>query len=111
MNPNKYEDRHKKWGFYFLGEGLALSLAGASGPLTHTDGTGNLIFGIGMGIRASSHYVMRAESLPPRKNCLSRGKDWLVEKLNEIDLSPTPQPIPVHANFEYSPNIEEYLMR
>ncbi len=35
------------------------------------------LFGI---LNAASHYIMRADSLPPRKDCISRGIESLVDK-------------------------------
>ena len=46
-------------------------------------GTGNII-------RASSYYIMRADSLPPKKHCLSRAKDKIKAKLAERRLTPQP---------------------
>jgi len=46
------------------------------------------ILGIGNCIRGSSHYVMRADYLPPRKSLFRRVKDKLVDKLNEGNLVP-----------------------
>lgn len=61
------------------------------------DKLGHIISDISWLMFGGSMIVMSAENLPPRKNCLSRAKDCVVEytkKLGE-SLQPAPQPVPV----------------
>ena len=53
-----------------------------------------IIEGTGFGLRSLSHYVMRAEYLPPRKNVLSRAKDKLSEIVKEFKMPELPIPKP-----------------
>ena len=55
-----------------------------------------LISSTGLGMIASSFYVMRADYLPPRKNCISRGLDKL-EKILEKARQPVLVPSPANA--------------
>jgi len=43
---------------------------------------------LGFGMRGFSEYVMRADSLPPRKNVLSRAKDGLIDMLENYRAEP-----------------------
>jgi len=63
-----------------INEGIGLSL--------HSNES-NILVGIGCGLSALDGYVMRADNLPPRKNCLSRGMD----NLKEIVSSYSPKPV------------------
>lgn len=49
-----------------------------------TGGIGIISFGLG-------HYVMRADYLPPRKNCVSRGLEKLTKELSILNPSPVTQ--------------------
>lgn len=51
------------------------------------------ITGTGHAIRGASHFVMRADYLPPKKSAFRRAKDKLVEKLYEANLKPVPQTV------------------
>lgn len=44
-------------------------------------------------LMAANAYIMRADYLPPRKNCLSRGIDKLSESLSELNYQPVPVPV------------------
>ena len=48
----------------------------------------NILVGMGCGLFALDIYVMRADNLPPRKNCFKRG----AEKLKDIVSSYSPKP-------------------
>ncbi|MFA5855967.1 MAG: hypothetical protein WC867_01305 [Candidatus Pacearchaeota archaeon] len=48
----------------------------------------NTLQGCGQTLLALSYYVMNADSLPPRKNCLSRGLDYLVESVESYKNEP-----------------------
>jgi len=52
------------------------------------DSVGFLLFGV-------SYHIMRADYLPPRKNCLSRGYDKFKEKIKNVNPIPTPVPVPI----------------
>jgi len=70
-------------------------------PEAHSLKTGALIFNAGLAMIASSSFVMRADYLPPRKNCLARGWEKakeIAEKYSQI-LNPQPQPQPVAASW------------
>lgn len=59
--------------------------------------------------RGISHYVMRADPLPPRKSAFSRAKDYLSEKLSSAEA--IPETVPVEARREnYSHRLEDYLI-
>jgi len=52
----------------------------------------------GHAMRAGQFYVMRADSLPPRKNCVKRGIEWGKKKLEDLAdavRTPVPQPVTV----------------
>ena len=50
---------------------------------------------------SASYYVMRTDSLPPRKNCVKRGIDWAKKKWAEIS-QPEPVPSPsLVGNMDY----------
>ncbi len=49
---------------------------------------------IGFISMGASLYIMRADYLPTRKDCVRRGLEKLAEKLKEIEI-PTPKPVPV----------------
>ncbi len=51
---------------------------------------------LGYTIRSAAYYVMCADNLPPRKSVISRAKDALLEKLNEVNM-PQPAPVPVRV--------------
>jgi hypothetical protein len=55
------------------------------------------LIGLGAFCYASSFFVMNAENLPPRKNCLSRGIDSLKELLDK--------PTPALQRAQYNPNL------
>jgi hypothetical protein len=44
--------------------------------------------GVGLMLEGFSHYVMRGDYLPPRKNVLSRAKDKLTDMLKRPQLAP-----------------------
>ena len=70
----RYEKLNESTGFVFGLLALADSI-----PLGNTNDSYFETVAVGNGIRSMSHYIMRADPLPPRKNCLSRGLDKLSE--------------------------------
>jgi len=67
------------------------------------DTTALIMKAAGFAIGFSSAFIMRADNLPPRKNCLKRGLDYLAEKLDSLK---QPALSPVGANyFDYYANI------
>ena len=55
----------------------------------------------GLAVFASQFYIMRADYVPPRKNCISRGIDWAKKKWAEIS-QPEPVPTPsLVGNMDY----------
>lgn len=60
----------------------------------------NLITAAGFTVSAASHYVIRADYLPPRKNILSRAKDKLVEIIESYQPAPLPAPALARAQIE-----------
>lgn len=61
-------------------------------PHAYTDKIGSLIVNAGNFMLASSHQVMRADCLPPRKNCISRAADKISEYAAKVKESFAPQP-------------------
>ncbi|MBU0907160.1 MAG: hypothetical protein KKD18_01125 [Nanoarchaeota archaeon] len=53
---------------------------------------GYALIGASMILVGASEYMMRADNLPPRKNCVERGVDWLEEKVREYKAQPAVQP-------------------
>lgn len=97
LNPeNSYEKSNKKFGLLFAGSAVLNAIPGGRSE----NDTLRAVFGIGIGLRSASHYVMRADYLPPRKNVLSRAKDRLVKKLREVNLNPVPQPVPIPTRYQ-----------
>lgn len=83
-----YKERARASGEFNLG----LSVINECGGLL-IDSYPNILLGMGCGLGALDCYVMRAENLPPRRNCLKRG----AEKLKDIvsSYSPKPAVVPV----------------
>ena len=54
---------------------------------------------IGNFIRGGSHFIMRADYLPPRKNCVQRGLEKLAELQEAAITKPTVQNVPVALQF------------
>lgn len=50
---------------------------------------------VGVGMRSLSFYVMRADYLPPRRNCVARGWEKLEQRIAEYRAKPTHAPAPV----------------
>ena len=48
----------------------------------------------GFGARAFSSFVMNADNLPPRKNCVARGLDKLSDIVQSYQPKPAPSPVP-----------------
>ena len=70
----------------------------------------NYILGTAVIVRAFSHYIMRADSLPPRKSAFSRAKDKLSEKLSSPQTEPVSVPAEANRNNDYSQRLEDYLI-
>ncbi len=85
---NEYEHRNKSLGYFWGGAGAfpLSSLPNCEEPVIV------LSYSISNGFRSASHFIMRADDLPPRKNVFARAKDKLVEKINEGKLNPVFQP-------------------
>ena len=60
-----------------------------------TDYNANLGLGTGHALRSLSHFVMRADYLPPRKSCVRRGLESLAKMYKESKLKPAIEPIPI----------------
>ena len=69
---------------------------------------GFAIFGGGLGIRSASHYVSRADYLPPRKNVFKRAKAKLEKMVEEWKDAPSGTPAPAPA-YSYNPPIGGYF--
>ncbi len=88
-----YASTHKIIGPTWISVGGVVDLEGtvSNNPMYFVLGTGNIV-------RGFSHYVMRADYLPPRKSIFKRAKEKLTEKLKEAaenskgGLVPKPQP-------------------
>lgn len=76
----------------WLFAGGAHMFVGTSSGGTNEISIDNYLMGSGHGLRASSYYIMRADYLPPRKNCISRAKDKLVEIVQNYRPQPTIAP-------------------
>ncbi|MBI2451870.1 hypothetical protein HYV50_02200 [Candidatus Pacearchaeota archaeon] len=73
--------------FALLGASWAMP-SDAKGYFTEDKTLTNLLTAIGFFARAASCYVMSADNLPPRKNCVKRG----IEKLEQLISSYRTQP-------------------
>ena len=76
----------------------AIGLAHVGCDLQYTDTEidkkiGGIAEGIGWGFFGVSFYVMRGESLPPRKNVFSRALDKIDELVEEYKRTLAPQPV------------------
>lgn len=58
----------------------------------------HLLLETGFSLMALSYYVMTAENLPPRKNCISRGLDYLVDTIRTMSPHPAYAPIQIRGN-------------
>jgi len=67
--------------------GFALN-EGAAGIINSDVGFG--LLGVGMGTRTLAEYVMQVDYLPPRKSCVERGLDKIVELGKSLRLKPCP---------------------
>ncbi|MBS3098914.1 hypothetical protein J4462_01745 [Candidatus Pacearchaeota archaeon] len=68
------------------------SLLQASISLLSKHPEDSLMIAAGQAVRSGSHYVMRTDFLPPRKNCLSRGLERLAELADEYAPQIFPKP-------------------
>ncbi len=89
----KYNRENKIFGFWWT---FGVNSIGITKCLEDEKYFGDdAVTGMGMttgSLYGFSHYVMRAENLPPRKNVLSRTADKIREKLAERKLQPSPNP-------------------
>ncbi len=95
-------------GLIYTAGGLILLEQSANSELFNQK-IGNLILGIGLTLRASSHFVMRADNLPPRKSVFKRTVEWMKEKYSNLKEdysnpihSPLPGLIPISVRSENS---------
>lgn len=100
MSVEREKERMKRWGEGYL-------VAAACTPLwQHTvakeyNPIADSALSLSFATVAASNYVMRADYLPPRKDCVRRGLEKFAEKLKEIEIpSPLPEPVPVGAAYE-----------
>lgn len=94
LPDSKYNSNNKKWGCIFNVWGVYLTATYSTFGRNNESiaDEGMLTLGLGQAVRGTSHYVMRAENFPPRKNVLSRTADKIREKLAERKLQPSPNP-------------------
>jgi hypothetical protein len=90
LELTKIEEMNKKGGpVCFVGGGVDMAI----GHMYEMNLELSIV-GTGLGLRGASHYIMRADPMPPRKNCLSRAKDKLVNLVKETRWRPSLQPEP-----------------
>jgi len=93
--------------YFEFNKGMGAMYASVGTLLFYIPSLSNDIAGSGIGIRSLSHYVMRTENLPPRKNVLSRAKDRIEKYFEETE--PLSEPILVPAEYSGMGLMEKFI--
>jgi hypothetical protein len=86
LEVEKHKFANKMAGQFFLGSSLMFS------ALSKGDTLYNALWMAKGGLMAPSFYVMRADSLPPRKSAFKRAREKISEMLRESQPQPAPSP-------------------
>jgi len=78
-----------------IGSYLYFISSRTDGYFVHDRTETNMAILIGNFIRGGSHFIMRADYLPPRKNCVQRGLEKLAEWQEAATAKPAVQNVPV----------------